>query len=97
MIKFTTAVFTAALMLTPAFAADVSPKQSFVHEGTTYTYSVDQKKGYRVLRGVFGKGYRPFNLTVTEKHVSGTVDGSSVAFRLDEVRPLRGTVTIATR
>jgi hypothetical protein len=97
MIKFVTSILSAALLLSPTITVAAPPTASFEHEGINYTYSTVQKKGYRILRGYAGIGKRPFDLMVTDKRVTGTVEGRAVAFRLDEVKPIRGIVTIATR
>ncbi len=83
-------IFSAALglaLLAPAAQAEDNAKQSFEHEGRTYTYSVSQVGGMRLITGTDERG-KPFRLRVGERRVRGTVGSQQVNFPLRDVRPL---------
>lgn len=71
--------------------------QTFVHDGVTYTYSVEQKANSRVLRGTAGKSGEPFVLYVTDRKISGTVNGRYVSFTPSDVKPLVKNTQVASR
>lgn len=85
MLKIVTvsAIAAAALCTAPAFAGE---KQSFKHDGYTYVYEVNETTGGRTISGTRYPGAVPFSLTVHGDKVSGTTNGQSVAFGVDEAR-----------
>lgn len=86
-----TASFSSVAMSAPA------ETQTFVHDGVTYTYSVEQKANSRVLRGTSGKSGEPFVLYVTDRKITGTVNGRYVSFLPSEVKPLVKNMQVASR
>jgi hypothetical protein len=71
--------------------------QAFVHDGVTYTYTVEQKANSRVLRGIAGKSGEPFVLYVSDRKITGTVNGHYVSFKPSEVKPLVPNTQVASR
>jgi hypothetical protein len=88
-----------SLALVPAAAsAETSAPKTIEYQGSRYTYTVTEKSdGVRILRGMEEKSFSPFVLTVTKKRVTGTVNGNPVSFSLRSVKPIKGTVEVATR
>ncbi len=67
-------------LVAPAFA------ESFVHDGTTYNFSVERRGEVRLITGEDSK-HRRFVLRASATWVDGTVDGQPVSFStLDVVR-----------
>ncbi len=97
---FKSVSITVALALTCVSNVAISapaPTTTFVHDGQTYTYSVEQKANSRVIRGTVGKSGEPFILYVSEKTVTGTVNGRPVSFARSEVKKLAKDVQVASR
>lgn len=91
---------TAALALTLVSNVSIAapaPSTSFVHDGQTYTYSVEQKGNSRIIRGVVEKSGKEFVLYVSDKKVIGTVDGRQVSFFRSEVKTLASEIQVASR
>ncbi len=88
MLKTMSILIAAAAITTPAIA------ETFVHEGTTYVYSVEQRGNVQILKGEDTKSRRPFTLRVSRNWVDGDVDGSPVSFSKRAVIRLKPTVTI---
>ncbi len=91
---------TAALVFTSMSAvaiAEPAASASFVHDGQTYTYSVEQKANTRVIRGTAEKSGKPFVLYVSAKKVTGTVDGRYVSFSRSDVKTLADDIQVASR
>jgi hypothetical protein len=94
----TTTLLAAALALLPAMAAAEPPKpQTMTYDGVTYTYTVIEKNGIRKIDGMMDKGFKRFSLVVGKHFVDGTVGGTPVSFSLKAVKPLIGTVEVASR
>ncbi|NBC37460.1 hypothetical protein GTZ99_12970 [Novosphingobium sp. FSY-8] len=86
---FKTLFAAAALFAIPAVAsAEEAPKQSFVYQGVTYTYTTEVQNGTKILRGSAYNGKVPFELRVTKTGVSGSFNRQPVAFDLHEVQHL---------
>lgn len=86
---FKTMFAAAALLAVPAIAhADEAPRQSFVYQGVTYTYTSEMKDGVKVLKGSAYNGKVPFELKVTKAGVSGTFNSAPVSFDMHEVQHL---------
>jgi len=66
-------------VVTPAAAETVT----FVHDGTTYTYTIETKKGVRIISGQ-QKGGDRFRLVVNRGRVSGEVGSRPVSFRVKD-------------
>lgn len=82
-------VITAAALLIPAVAvAEEAPKQSFVYQGVTYTYTTQIQNGAKILKGSAYNGKVPFELKVAKGVVNGTFDKAPVSFDLHEVERL---------
>ena len=94
MFKSVSLVFALTSLSAAAIAAPV-PATTFVHDGQTY--SVEQKPNSRIIRGTVGKTSEPFVLYVTEKKVTGTVNGSPVSFARSRVKSLVTETQIASR
>lgn len=88
MLKTMSILIAAVAISTPAIA------ETFVHEGTTYVYSVEQRGNVQILKGEDTKSRRPFTLRVSRNWVDGDVDGSPVSFSKRAVIRLKPTVTI---
>ena len=72
-----------------AYAGETS---SFVHAGTTYTYTQTERAGQRVISGNSSDG-KAFRLIVSRNKVTGTFNNAPVTFSLREVK----TASIAMR
>jgi hypothetical protein len=87
MLKTISIAIAAAAMFTPALA------ETLVHEGKTYTYTVEQRGNLRLISGE-DSDHRPFTLRVSKNWVNGTVDGSPVSFATRDVIRLKPEVTV---
>lgn len=96
MFKSVSLVFALTSLSTAAIAAP-APATTFVHGGQTYTYSVEHKPNSRIIRGTVGKTGEPFVLYVTERKVTGTVNGRPVSFARSEVKSLAKEIQVASR
>ena len=74
MLKKLSIIICASAIVTPVLA------ETFVHEGTTYIYSIGQHRGARVIKGVDATTNRPFEFRVRKGWVEGTVNGNPVSF-----------------
>ncbi|HWU03985.1 MAG TPA: hypothetical protein VN222_14695 [Novosphingobium sp.] len=84
---FKTLFAAAALLAVPAIAsAEEAPKQSFVYQGVTYTYTSQIEGNTKILRGTAYNGKVPFELRVSKNGVSGTFNRAPVDFDLHEVQ-----------
>ena len=82
-------VLAAVALTLPAVAlADEAPKQSFVYQGVTYTYTTEVQGGTKVLKGSAYNGKVPFELKVTKNGVTGTFNRAPVTFDMHEVQHL---------
>ncbi|MFZ5726990.1 MAG: hypothetical protein ACOY4C_11295 [Pseudomonadota bacterium] len=77
-----------ALAPTAALAKDEAVKR-FQHDGATYSYTVTQVGGTRVIKGIEERTGKPFVLRVGAHRVRGTVGSQQVSFPLREVEPLK--------
>ncbi|RVU07882.1 hypothetical protein EOE18_02055 [Novosphingobium umbonatum] len=87
---FKTVIAAAALLLPVAAFAEEAPKQSFVYQGVTYTYTSEMQNGTKILRGSAYNGKVPFELKVTKAGVTGTFNRAPVSFDLHEVEHIEG-------
>lgn len=87
MLKTLSILIVAAAIATPALA------DTFVHEGTTYFYSVEQRGNIRVISGE-DSDHRAFTLRVSRNWVDGTVNGGLVSFSTRDVVRLKPQVTV---
>jgi hypothetical protein len=93
-----TILATIALAFLPTIAAaEKSEKQVFSHNGETYVYTVKQTAHGRTIEGVTEKGLAPFKLIVSKYYVTGHFDKTPVSFSRKSIKPLQGTVEVATR
>jgi hypothetical protein len=98
MIKFVSIAAAAIFALTSTAAfADPSAPVTLKHNGISYTYTVEGTGNSRIIRGTTNLSNKPFILYVSNRTVSGTVDGESVSFPLRSVKPLKGDVEVAAR
>jgi hypothetical protein len=82
------AIAAAALLLPVVASAEEAPKQSFVYQGVTYTYTTEVQNGAKILKGSAYNGKVPFELKVTKAGVSGTFNRAPVSFDMHEVQHL---------
>jgi hypothetical protein len=96
---FKSVSITAALVLASISGTAIAAPAptTFVHDGQTYTYTVEHKANSRVIRGTVGSAAEPFVLYVSAKKVSGTVNGRPVSFARSEVKPVAKEVLVASR
>jgi hypothetical protein len=86
----TISILTAALATsTPALA------ETFVHNGTTYVYAIQQRGNVKTIKGQDATMRRPFTLHVRNGWVEGVVDGNPVSFSTRDVVRLK-TQSIST-
>jgi hypothetical protein len=85
---FKIAIAAAALLLPTVVIAEEAPKQSFVYQGVTYTYTTQTQNGAKILKGSAFNGKVPFELKVTKGTVTGTFNQAPVTFDLHEVQHL---------
>jgi hypothetical protein len=91
MIKlFATAALTFGLLASAPVTAE-----TLTYKGATYEYTVAEKGATRVITGYDVSNRRPFTLRVARGHVEGVVNGSTVAFSLRDVKPIK--TEVATR
>lgn len=84
--KIALTIFAAATTFAlPAHAE--SQKESFKHDGSSYTYTVTDLGEAKLIRGTTEDG-TPFRLIVRETSVRGTYNGNRVSFDRAEVKPL---------
>ena len=68
---------------------------SFTHDGVTYSYTVSNiSDSSRVIEGYASPG-SPFRLVVSKGRVSGTVNGTPVAFKVKDVKIITASATPA--
>jgi hypothetical protein len=94
MLKTLSIALAAAAFATPALA------ETFVHDGTTYIYSVEQRGNLQLISGEDSESHKPFTLTVKNGWVEGVVDGRSVSFSTRDVVRLKrknGATEVAAR
>ena len=87
MLKTISILIAAAAITTPALA------ETFVHEGVTYVYSIEQRGNMQILTGENSKTRQPFTLRVSRNWVDGEVGGSPVSFSKRDVIRLKPTVS----
>jgi hypothetical protein len=87
MMKTISILIAAAVTTTPALA------ETFVHEGSTYVYTVEERGNLKILKGEVAESRKPFILRVSRNWVDGEVDGSPVSFSKRDVIRLKPTVT----
>lgn len=78
----------ALAVLAPSVVVAEAAPQRFTHDGKSYSYTVEDRGDYRVIRGVEENNRKLFHLRVGESHVRGTMGGRPVSFPLDQVKPL---------
>ena len=82
------AIAAAAFALPAVAMAQEAPKQSFVYQGVTYSYTTEMQGGAKILKGTANNGKVPFELKVTKDGVSGTFNRAPVTFDMHEVQHL---------
>jgi hypothetical protein len=87
MLKSISILIAATAIATPAIA------ETFVHDGKTYVYSVEDRGTLKILKGEVAESRKPFTLRVSRNWVDGDVDGSPVSFSKRSVIRLKPTVT----
>ncbi len=87
MLKTISILIAVAVITTPAVA------ETFVHEGSTYVYTVEERGNFKILKGEVAESRTPFTLRVSRTWVDGEVDGSPVSFSKRSVIRLKPTVT----
>jgi hypothetical protein len=87
MLKSISILIAAAVNTAPALA------ETFVHDGSTYVYTVEQRGNFQILKGEVTESHKPFTLRVSRTWVDGEVDGSPVSFSKRAVVRLKPTVT----
>jgi hypothetical protein len=87
MLKTLSILIAATAIATPAFA------ETFVHEGTTYSYSVEERGAVKLITGEDITSHKPFTLTVKNGWVYGYVDGNPVSFSTRDVIRVKGQPT----
>jgi hypothetical protein len=87
MLKSISILIAAAAVSTPAVA------ETFVHKGSTYIYTVEQRGNLKILKGEVAESRKPFILRVSRNWVDGEVDGSPVSFSKRSVIRFKPTVT----
>lgn len=94
-----------AVLLALSLTSPGSAKEnltSFTHDGVTYNYKVTNvTDDRRVIQGYASPG-TPFRLVVSRGRVSGTANGSSVEFKMKDVKLISASaqtapLTIAAR
>ena len=82
----------------PSIASAKSDEQTtFTYKNTTYTYSVEQKRNFRIIRGHTDRGDKYFVFRVTPTMVTGQFDQNPVSFEISEVRPNLLITEVASR
>lgn len=76
----------AALIAAPALAHAEDAGAQFTHEGVTYTYTTENAKGERVIRGTAFNGKAPFELHVRGRYVTGSFNHQPVEFTQAEAK-----------
>lgn len=71
----------ASLSAVPSLAH--AEEQTFLHAGTSYTYSTSDRNGHTLIRGRSSDG-KEFRLIVGRKSVEGTFNGVPVSFSLSD-------------
>jgi hypothetical protein len=78
----------ALAVLAPSVVVAEAAPQRFTHEGKSYSYTVEERGDYRLIRGVEENSRKPFVLRVGESRVRGTMGNNNVSFHLNKVKPL---------
>jgi hypothetical protein len=87
MMKTLSIMIAASALTTPALA------ETFVHDGSTYVYSVVERGNVKILKGEVAESRKAFTLRVSRNWVDGEVDGSPVSFSKREVVRLKPVMT----
>jgi hypothetical protein len=87
MLKTLSIMIAASALTTPALA------ETFVHDGSTYVYSVVERGNVKILKGEVAESRKAFTLRVSRNWVDGEVDGSPVSFSKREVVRLKPVMT----
>jgi hypothetical protein len=74
--------------LAPSVVVAEAAPQRFTHDGKSYSYTVENRGDYRLIRGVEENSRKPFVLRVGESRVRGTMGSNNVNFPLKDVKPL---------
>ena len=86
---------TLSILLAASTVTTHALDETFIHDGSTYVYSVEERGDLRILKGEVVESRKPFTLRVSRNWVDGEVDGSPVSFSKRDVVRLKPTVTIA--
>jgi redox-regulated HSP33 family molecular chaperone len=87
MLKTLSILIAATLVATPALA------ETLVHDGKTYTYTVEQRGKVQLITGEETTDRRAFTLKVRNGWVEGVVDGNPVSFSTRDVIRLKPKAT----
>lgn len=74
--------------LAPSVVVAEAAPQRFTHEGKSYSYTVEDRGDYRLIRGVEENSRKSFVLRVGESRVRGTMGSNNVNFPLKDVQPM---------
>lgn len=81
-------VAAAAFSLATPALAKAGEQKSFEYEGSTYTYTVENKGDAKVVKGVaYPQGQR-FSLIVRGDRVRGMFNGQEIAFKVDDAKSI---------
>ncbi len=70
-------------------AAEPAMAETFTRDGTTYTYGVMERSGYKVIAGVADDTGDAFRLVVKGDKVSGQFGSKQVQFRISTAVAVR--------
>lgn len=79
MLKTLSILIAASALASPALA------ETFVHDGVTYVYSVEQRGAVKIITGEDANTRKPFKLVVRNGRVQGTVGNMPVSFSTRDV------------
>lgn len=80
-----------AALFAPVAAPAEPAKTVFEYQGERYVYTAKVSAGRTFIRGYVEKGFAPFELTVRNGRVAGTVSGRPVSFRVAEATKIDAT------
>ena len=97
MIKYLRLKAGLALMLSSAASLHAETPVSFEHDGVSYTYTVTERGGVRIIKGTSSDSAGSYILRVGKHRVTGDVNGKPVSFLLSEVKSTGKAVEVYTR
>lgn len=80
--------YSAALAISLASPANAknSDKESFVHEGITYVYKVENKGSAQIIKGKAYPSNTPFTIRVNDEKVTGNYGSQAIRFKVAEAK-----------